>query len=74
MSVTLDQLPVGQDCQVRSLTAPDKLRRRLLDLGFIPGAKIRIKRKAPLGDPTAYLVRGAVIALREEEAHFIQVK
>jgi Fe2+ transport system protein FeoA len=48
-------------------------RRRLMDLGFVPGTQIEIALKNPLGDPTAYLVRGAVIALRRVQARQIQV-
>lgn len=74
MAVNLDILPVGQECRVMALNATGILRRRLLDLGFVPGAAIGVIRRAPLGDPTAYLVRGAVIALRREEACFVQCR
>ncbi len=44
------------------------IRRRLLDLGWIRGTKIKCLNRSPLGDPTAYLVRGTVLALRREDA------
>lgn len=44
-----------------------------MDLGFIPGTIIESVRRSPLGDPTAYLVRSSVIALRKEEADKILV-
>jgi ferrous iron transport protein A len=49
-------------------------RRRLLDLGLIPGTVVEAIGKSPAGDPVAYRIRGAVIALRREEGRrvFIQ--
>ncbi|MDA1000296.1 MAG: FeoA domain-containing protein [bacterium] len=49
-------------------------RRRLLDLGVIPGTEITCEMKSPGGDPVAYRVRGAVIALRKEQADLIQIE
>ncbi|KQM08419.1 MAG: hypothetical protein AL399_07410 [Candidatus [Bacteroides] periocalifornicus] len=49
-------------------------RRRLLDLGFVRGSKVRIDLVSPLGNPTAYLIRGTSIALRRDQAFQIQVR
>lgn len=49
-------------------------RRRLLDLGVVPGTEIECEMISPGGDPTAYRVRGAVIALRKEQADLIQIE
>ncbi|HHW07062.1 MAG TPA: ferrous iron transport protein A [Clostridia bacterium] len=73
MITPLHRWPAGKPARVAELTAPGLLRRRLLDLGFVPGAIVTVVRRAPWGDPTAYLVRGAVVALRREEAGFILV-
>jgi DtxR family Mn-dependent transcriptional regulator len=48
-------------------------RRRLLDLGLVPGTMVEAEFRSPAGDPTAYRVRGALIALRREQADQIQV-
>lgn len=64
----------GTDFKVVGLTAEGSERLRLLDLGFVPGTPIKRLRTGPLGDPIAYLVRGAVIALREEQARGIEVE
>lgn len=48
-------------------------RRRLLDLGFVPGTRVEIELVSPAGDPTAYRVRGTVVALRREQAQLIRV-
>ena len=49
-------------------------RRRLFDLGILPGTKITAEFESPSGNPAAYKVRGAVIALRENQAQHIKVK
>ena len=48
-------------------------RRRLLDLGLVPGTVVRAEFASPAGDPTAYRVRGALIALRNQQADMIQI-
>lgn len=47
------------------------MRRRLLDLGFVPGSVVEVQRKSPLGDPTAFRVSNTTIALRKEESQKI---
>ena len=44
------------------------MRRRLLDLGLIPGTRVTCQGRSPAGDPAAYLVRGTVVALRARDA------
>ena len=48
-------------------------RRRLLDLGVVPGTRIQARMRSPLGDPVAYDVRGALVALRRRQALWIQL-
>ncbi len=72
--VSLDQLPTGSFGEVINITAEGQSRRRLLDLGLIHGTKVESLRKSPAGDPTAYEIRGAVIALRADEASKVFVK
>jgi len=48
-------------------------RRRLLDLGFVAGTPVEVEMISPAGDPTAYRVRGTVIALRREQAGLIRI-
>lgn len=64
----------GSVCQIVSLELNGLLRRRILDLGIIPGTLIRCIRRGPSGDPTAYQVRDTLIALRREDAAQILVK
>ncbi len=70
----LNLLPVGSAAKVRNLTNDGNTRRRMLDLGLIKDTRIEAVQKSPSGDPTAYQVRGAVIALRSDEASKILVE
>lgn len=72
--IPLCQLPIGNVANVINLIAEGKLRRRLLDLGLIKDTKILALHKSPAGDPIAYDIRGAVIALRSEESRLIMVE
>ena len=65
---TLDDLRPGDSGRVERLRAGCALGRRLMDLGFTPGAKAEHLFSAPSGDPRAYLICGAVIALRRDDA------
>lgn len=66
--IPLHQVPAGFYGKVKKLIAEGAARRRLLDLGLINDTVVEVLRKSPAGDPTAYQIRGAVIALRSEEA------
>ena len=70
---TLDQLPVGSAATVSGLAFTGSKRRRMLDLGFVPGAAVSALQASPWGDPVAYGVRGAVIALRRDDARNIAI-
>ena len=70
-SLTLNQLRVGERLTVGTVCGEDAMKRRLEDLGVVEGTRIACLMKSPLGDPTAYLIRGAVIALRAKDAQRI---
>lgn len=72
--IPLNQLPIGFFGKVKNLTADGSARRRMLDLGLINDTTVESLRKSPAGDPIAYEIRGAVIALRSEEASKILVE
>ena len=59
---------------VKKLNTKGSQRRRLLDLGLVSNTAIEALQKSPSGDPTAYQIRGAVIALRKEDAFNILVE
>ena len=64
----------GERARVKKILTTGSMRRRLLDIGLINNTTVECVGKSPLGDPTAYLVRGAVIALRKEDAAKVLVE
>lgn len=72
--IPLSLLPLGKSCRVKELNSKGLIRRRLLDLGLIKDTIISPLYKSPFGDPTAYLIRGTVIALRNEVTSDILVE
>ena len=71
---TLDRLAVGRRAEVTGISAPEDQRRRLQELGFVPGGEVLAVQESPWGDPVAYAVCGAVIALRRADARQIAVR
>ena len=71
---TLFSLPVGAGGTVGAVGLSGVMRRRLLDLGLVPGACVRCLYAAPSGNPRAYLVRGTVIALRNQDARGVALR
>jgi len=74
MLLSLNQLPIGEKAQVLLLALDGTNRRRMLDLGLIEGTCVEALQKSPSGDPTAYFIRGTVIALRKEDTQKIIVQ
>jgi len=70
---TLNDLKRGQKARVLAVRSTGGIRRRLLDLGLIEGTEVECLGKSPAGDPTAFLIRGAVIALRSEDSGKIYI-
>ncbi|HYK72878.1 MAG TPA: FeoA family protein [Pseudoneobacillus sp.] len=62
----------GETIKITNLFIDGVMRRRLLDLGFVPGATVEVIRKSPLGDPIAFRVSQTLIALRKEESYRIE--
>lgn len=69
----LSMLSVGSSAIIQSSDDTHSMKRRLLDLGFSAGAKVKCIQSAPCGDPIAYSIRGTIIALRNETAQKIIV-
>ncbi|WP_418791550.1 FeoA family protein [Phosphitispora sp. TUW77] len=72
--IPLNRLPLGRAAKVWCLTNDGNTRRRMMDIGLIKDTQIEAIQKSPSGDPTAYFIRGAVIALRSDEASRIIVE
>lgn len=71
--IPLNQLSIGQKAHVTRLTSNGTTRRRMLDLGLIDGTEIVPLYKSPSGNPIAYFIRGAVVALRTDVSSLILV-
>lgn len=72
-AMTLDTIPPSGTCLVGSVGAQGALRKRLMEMGFVPGAHVEVIRVAPLGDPVEYRIKGYHISLRAAEAKLISV-
>jgi ferrous iron transport protein A len=70
--IRLSQGQKGELIQITQIFVEGLMRRRLLDLGFVPGAIVEVVRKSPLGDPIAFRVSQTLIALRMEESQKIE--
>ena len=71
--LTLNQLSVGASAVINALPLGVDSLTRLRELGLVPGTKIRLIRRAPMGDPLEVSVRGSRLAMRRSEAIQIEV-
>ncbi len=70
---TLNELPLNTKGYIKKLNCHGNIRRRLLDLGFVEGASITPVLISPSQDPRAFSIRGTLIAIRKEDANFINI-
>jgi ferrous iron transport protein A len=73
-AIPLTKVPPGNSSRVVDIMGRGAFRRRLLDMGFIPGAFVRVIKGAPLGNPIEYCVGGTHVTLRKQEAAHILVE
>lgn len=69
----LAQVRIGQIVTIQRIGGERSFRRRLMELGLVPGTRVQVMGVAPLGDPLELLVRGASLSIRRNEASAIQV-
>ena len=74
LGTSLAALPTGGRGVITGVRAPEAVRRRLMDLGFLPGTEVQVGRRAPLGDPRVYELRGTRLCLRVREAAAVQAR
>jgi Fe2+ transport system protein FeoA len=74
ITLSLDKIRIGDEVKVVKMDAKGEIRQRLIDMGLIRGALIKLIRKAPLGDPIEVMLNGFYLSLRLEEAKHILVK
>jgi len=70
----LSELRPGEEGVVTRIVGKGVAVRRIADMGLIPGTKVRVLRKAPLGDPIEFEIRGYNLSLRKDEANLILVE
>ena len=70
----LDDLHPGEAGHIVALERTHPLRRRLLELGFVRGARVDVVRRAPMGDPVELRVGGTDLALRRQDLRGIRVR
>ena len=73
-NITLNELATGNRGTVLSVRSSGAMRRRMIDLGIVEGTVIECVGKSPMGDPCAYLIRGAVIAIRAKDGRDVLLR
>ena len=71
--MTLNDIEIGGSCIVTKLNDTGEIRRRIMDMGITKGARISVRKVAPLGDPIDLTVRGYHLSLRRADAANIEV-
>lgn len=72
--MTLAELSLGTIAVVVHVNGKGSFRRRLMELGILPGTRVELVGVAPLGDPLELLVRGASLSIRRSEAAAVEVR
>jgi Fe2+ transport system protein FeoA len=70
----LSELAVGDCAEIVRVGAVGEIKKRLLEMGVVPGARLKVERLAPLGDPLEVFIMGYHLSLRMSEAREITVK
>ncbi|MBR5947553.1 MAG: ferrous iron transport protein A [Clostridia bacterium] len=73
-SIGMNGLALGESALIAEVVASGELKRRLVELGYFEGERVTKVLVSPLGDPSAYLVRGTVTAIRNADAAMVMVK
>lgn len=73
MEKLLKDLKIGEEGIVRRVGGDGAVRRRLFDMGVTPGAPVKMRKLAPLGDPVEVTLRGYELTLRKNEAEWVLV-
>jgi Fe2+ transport system protein FeoA len=72
--LTLEQVAVGASVVVEQVGGARAFRRRLMELGIIPGTRVEVLRIAPFGDPMELSARGCNLSIRAAEAREVRVQ
>lgn len=72
--MNLNSLPIGATAKVTNVNGNSPITKRLMEMGVVPGASVRVIKSAPFGDPLEISVRGYHLAMRRNEADTIEVQ
>jgi len=72
--MTLAELETGQSAHLATIGGDRAFRRRLMELGFVPGTRVSLHKIAPLGDPLEYSVRGSSVSIRRRDARAVTIE
>lgn len=71
---TLGDVKMGSSARVHHVAGERRVRRRLLEMGLLPGTDVRVVRRAPMGDPIELRLRGYSLSIRRADADGIEVE
>ena len=71
--MTINDLQIGEQGCISRVGGEGPLRLRFLDMGLIPGTKVKLQQVAPMGDPIQILVRGYELTIRRDDAKLIEI-
>ena len=71
MQKEMSAFAVGESGRIVKVLGEGKVRHRLFDMGLTPGAEVYLRKKAPMGDPLEFTVRGYELSLRKDEAQYV---
>ena len=71
--ISLSRLKIGEQGIIKWINMEHEYKRRLEELGFIPGARVSVLHTAPSGSPVAYYIKGTVVALRPCDSCLIRI-
>jgi ferrous iron transport protein A len=74
VTTNLSTLPLGTTARVTAIGAIGPMKRRLMDMGLVPGELVKVVKVAPLGDPIEVTVKRYALSLRKKEAEGITVE
>lgn len=72
--MTLADLKVGENGKILKIRVAGALKRRLMDMGVVPGTDVQVEKVAPLGDPIEVRIKSYALSLRLGEARLIEVE
>lgn len=74
MEKKLSEFKIGEKGKIKTISCEGEIKRRMADVGLLPGITVELKRIAPLGDPLELSIQGYRLAVRKQEASLIVVE